>query len=159
MGSLYGVDNTGMITTAAGIKLPTTGGIQATLDYYEESTAITLTLSGPWGATTSTLAVTFTKIGNVVVMEWADSNPVSRVATVTSTITTSGGASIPTKFQPSVPNGFYLMPVINFSGSNVGSVGSFLFTGGVLTITSAINGQFTSGNNVGVIGGSVSYLS
>jgi hypothetical protein len=157
MGSLYGVDNTGLISTAAGIDLPTTGGIQATLDYYEESTALTLTLTGPWGATSSTLPVTFTRVGNIVVMEWADSSPATRAATTTSTITTSTGTAIPAKFQPSI--GIFTMPVINALATSTGSFGSFFFTSGVLTITSAINAQFTSGNNVGVIGGSVSYLS
>jgi hypothetical protein len=146
------------IKGTGGIQLPTVGGTAASLTYYEESTTITMTLTGPWGATTSTLPVTLSRVGNIVTMTWGDSSPTSRVATSTSTITTSTGTAIPARFLPAGSASFYVMPVINFLGSNTGSFGSFFFSSGVMIITSAINAQFTTGNNVGVIGSSISWL-
>jgi hypothetical protein len=165
-GTKWSIDANGNLTSAG--TLTSTGAIinnsglteyiPATLNAYEQSTAVSLTLTGPWGATTSTLATIFTRVGNVVVMQWGNSSPTSRVASATSTITTSTGTAIPAKFLPGTANIFLPMPVINSASGNIGQWGSFFFTGGVLTITTAINNTFTSGNNVGIIAGAISWL-
>lgn len=152
----------GIISAGGGIILPTTGGVTGTLDYYEKNKSITLVLSGPWGATTVTLPVTFTRIGNSVTMKWgaSSSNPIT---TSSATITSGQSALsvyIPTNFVPSSPaNAFWFCPVV-VGGSGV--VGSFFFTpnafGTFMTFTTGINSPFSSGSTAGILPGSISYL-
>jgi hypothetical protein len=121
--------DTGLITTSAGIVLPTTGGTAGTLDVYEENTAVTLTLSGPWASSRS-FPVTFTMIGNRVTMSWGDLSPVAVTATTTP-ITSSTGTLIPTRFLAASRIPSKTIPV--YSGSGGGTMAQAVLSGGNTT--------------------------
>lgn len=156
MGSLYGVDNTGLITTAAGIKLPTAGGTAATLAYYETGVNATFTLSGPWSASRS-LTCTFYRIGAIVYMLWPDL-PGTAVSTAT---TINSNAEIPARFNSinnsSVPINVYsgLSPSEQ-SGSLRPSGGS---SNGLFTVTlNSSGGSFILLETAGMPAGYASWI-
>lgn len=154
MGSLYGVDATGLITTAAGIKLPTTGGTQTTLDYntYE---AITFQMTG---AVTPTFDffVRFSRVGRDVVMEW---DGFSKTRNASDYLFTA--ELVPARFRPVIPSGnapSWVKRITDGTSLTSFSVGLIGFgPTGNITIGRLDQANFSS-TYVGIDGGSISYI-
>ncbi len=99
------LDASRILNLSDGLKLPTTGGTQTTLDYNERYTA-TVSVSGIWAAPQN-VTIAITRVGTSVNMYLGGAS--QNTATVATTITAAAG-SIPTRFL----------------GSNSGAWGGFL---------------------------------
>jgi len=156
MGSLYGVDNTGLITTAAGIQLPTSGGTPSTLNYYEDTVSLTFVLSGPW-ASSRNFPVTFSKIGKIVFANWTDLSPVATTSSsVINSGLTGGSVFIPTRYAPSVER-YFCVQVYNGLLSGTVTNGEFAVkhggNGWFISFTNSGNGGFTNPGFAGILAG------
>jgi hypothetical protein len=134
------VSNEGLVTFSQndgpGILLPSIGGVQTLLNYYEifEETS---SLIGPWTPNTIPTTMRYARIGNIVTMSMI--TPVSNPCTSNSNI--SLGVGIPPRFTPS-ENTFYTI-VLVFAPGNVGSLQ--ITSGGNLQII-PVSGAFAGGN-------------
>ena len=124
MGTKYEVNSgTGLITTAAGISLPTTGGTATTLDFYE-----VFTHSTTWGniwASSQAGDIECTRIGNVVTLFVPS---MSANATVVSKIQNNSAFTIP--FRPLTTINF-VVRIFDDSTAAIFGTGQVLTTGHV----------------------------
>lgn len=100
--SVYDISGAGVITSQ-GINLPAPGGTRGTLDFYEEPVTITFSMSGPW-ASPRNLDFTFSRIGNIVYVDWDDltSTSVTVLGQTIHSASTSGSQFIPSRFVPAI---------------------------------------------------------
>lgn len=153
MGSLYGVDNTGLITTAAGIILPSVGGTQTTLTYNGVE-FIRFQMSGSVTPFVNFL-VTFSRCGQNVTMQWQ---------TFSVPVNVSGqqlvsAAPVPTRFLPTYSNNqIYFVYGFDSASATIPTNVSLAFvSGGNLVIAPSNLGNFNN-NFCGIIQGSISYI-
>jgi hypothetical protein len=157
---LFQISGNKIVSTVSG------GGIQfanaavgytpSTLDFYQAAETLNFSLSGPWSAA-RTLAVTFVRIGRMVMASWPDLPGQS--VTVSGQIITSaasvGSVFVPAKYAPSID---VVSPVIVYSSvSSTGAPGDFSTsngTNGILINFRAPNGT-TFSTTAGVAGGAV----
>jgi len=152
MGSLYGVDNTGLITTAAGIRLPSSGGTQTTLNYNGTET-IVFQMTGSVTPTFN-FTVTFSRTGNLVVMKWIDFFKARNVSN--SQLFT--GTSVPPRFLPTYSNSpVWVVMIIDGSSPTSFTQGVISFGGsGQIVIAPSSLGNF-SNTYCGILGSTISY--
>lgn len=139
-----------MSASGGGIKFgnATTSYVQSTLDYYEDSTTVTMSLSGPWASPVS-FPVKLTRLGRMVSMQWAGmSAGVSR--TVSAIISgQSASNNIPARFGTSALAGLS-KPIRILDGSTTSSldVGAMSFSNGAgglfITIAPAAGVPFSN---------------
>jgi len=91
----------GGTVNSSGITLQNSisGYIPTTLDYNEESVAVTFVLSGPWSSPRN-FPVTFSRVANLVTMSWPDF-PAVAVSSPSNTMSSgfaAGGVFIPPRF-------------------------------------------------------------
>lgn len=132
-----------------GVILPTTGGTASALTYYQESEAITFSVSGPW--TARNWVVTFTRVGNIVTMTWPGLS--AAVTSIGNQINSS--APIPVRYRPA-SIGWPVKTIDGASSIVINNGDLYVLTGGVLNITSNNNGNFVLAN-AGIVGGSSSW--
>lgn len=145
--------DTGLITTSAGIVLPTTGGTPATLSYYEED-SISLNMTGPI-ATNIALTVNIVRVGKHITLAWGTLNATRTV----SSKTWSSTAAIPSRYRPTFsPNPIQAQWVIDGATASVYVMGGVTIDGGnQLTFSAANYGNF-SGTVSGIAPGSFTYI-
>lgn len=166
MGSYWNVDdignltNEGLIDTQA-IKLPTVGGAQSLLMYYEgdQDYILETAFTGPWGEDNFNNALNFSRIGNIVTMQWAGIEP---QAVTGLPVNMRSVLTVPPRFiPPNCDNLSFCVPVYNGSvdGDVINGTLNFLYNTGEPYVFFATNdlGGFV-GPYCGMPPGAVSWL-
>lgn len=120
----YPCDIAGDIATTTGLRLPASGGTPTLLDFYEKNFIFTTAITGP--ITSTSVGITFSRIGNMVTMVFPSiSQPSSG-----STAPIQNSTTIPARFQPTAIISTYVTSQSNgvYSNSNC------LISGGLLSI-------------------------
>ena len=130
------------------LYLPTSGGTPSALNYYEENTGITLTLSGLWSGNLSA-TTHLIKVGNIIT---------ANIRYTTSTTNTTGtyfnGTGLPSTYYP--PATIYTpIILINNISAVIGTIA--ISASGAMTFTLA-SGTFPSGTTSGVGGSIVTWI-
>ncbi|NIV10136.1 MAG: hypothetical protein GWN62_02155 [Aliifodinibius sp.] len=149
MGTRYSVnESTGVITTAGGISLPTSGGTATDLDYYEEGTHTTT-----WGGAMSPAVsgdVVFTRNGNIVTLLFpltTDDTPANATMTMTTVL--------PARLRPTALLRFSIIR-INSGSDGFGRMD--IATDGNITIgKNASLAAFDTGAEAGIFPTCISY--
>lgn len=147
------IEFTGLVTASAGIKLPTSGGIAATLSHYEE-----YSYTGTWNISGSTTTSTlyFYRVGKIVQLT------VSAISHVL-----AGGpsffalnAAIPARFRPQQIQSHFLIAVKD-SSANLNTPGLFYMDsdGNIGIYKNVLTDNFTNGGISGTVSAThVSYV-
>ena len=130
------------------LYLPTSGGTPSALNYYEENTGITLTLSGLWSGNLSA-TTHLIKVGNIIT-----ANIRSTTSTTNTTGTYFNGTGLPSIYYP--PATIYNpITLINNISAVIGTIS--ISTSGAMTFTLA-SGTFPSGTTSGIGGSIVTWI-
>lgn len=154
MGSYYGVDDTGLISTSSGIVLPSTGGTKTTLDYCGVE-FIRFAMSGSYMPSVN-FFVTFSRVGQSVTMSWQG---------FTTSVTNTGQqltstTSVPSRFLPTYSNS-PVYPVYVIDGNSITSsitLGTLAFGAGGKLVVAAVNLGSFNNSYAGILDGSISYI-
>jgi hypothetical protein len=141
-----GVAKTGYFGT--GIKLPTSGGTAATLDYYAEGT-FTVNLSG--ARTMSSQTFTYVRVGKQVTFY----NPTNVGSSCTGAQLSSGAGELPAALRPTVATMRIPVTVQNNGALTVG--GLQITSAGTLVYSAPVEGAFTNAANCGFYANAVTY--
>ena len=107
--TLTGTVSASTISVGTALYLPTSGGTASALNYYEQLTGVTITLSGVWASNPTTIA-NFIRIGAMVMMEITS----AVTATTNSSGTSYSLSGIPARMLPT-NSGFY-QPIMALNG-------------------------------------------
>jgi len=159
---LFNIGGNKIVSTIAGggLQLANSqfGYVPSTLDRYEQSTAITLTISGPWAS--RSLPVILTRVGNIVVMAWDNFAAVTATAAAVMTSNTVTGAN--SRFLPASGSYVANQPVYDGVSTVTDSQGLFIITGGPtswsVSFSKANAATFAIGEHVGIPGGTQTWI-
>lgn len=143
----------------AGIYLPTFGGVPAVLGYYEEKFTFNTNFSGPWGASTFNNPLTFSRVGNLVTMQW----PGFLGAAITTPAVMENDQPLPSRFAPEPINKLEWPVKIYYGASSTdktdGTLTLFPHAGpNLYAIFSTTDDNVFSSGFVGIGRGSVSWI-
>jgi len=148
-----------ILGSIGGIYLPTSGGNPSVLGYYEETFTINATFSGPWGASTFSNPLTFSRVGNMVTMQWPGftGQPITTPQTIRSDLV------LPPRFAPETINNLEFVVKVYYGASAVDTVaGTFTLEpiGGpnIYANFSTINSDVFSSGYCGITRGAVSWI-
>lgn len=141
-----------LLTLTTGLKLPTSGGTQGTLDYYENFTQA-INYGGIWAANQAG-NLYITRIGKTVII-----NGTTALATCTVATYITVDYTLPTRLRPSTSPASNLFIPIQVFQTNVPQVGQlFIETGGGIRVyATAAQTNFATGASTGVVGWTASY--
>lgn len=160
MGTKYEVNSsTGLITTDAGISLPTSGGTADTLDYYEESTHA-VDFESTLFSGVLTLDFRIIRVGKLVSLTWGTLFKSMSGGSGSDNITSAATFELPTRFRP------LLHPAqapcrAHSSGSNLASTLRIELTG---ALTFGAGDFYTNpftfniASQIGIYGMSITYV-
>lgn len=160
MGTKYEVNSsTGLITTDAGILLPTTGGTGDTLDYYEEATH-SMDFDSDLYSGTFTLVFRIVRIGKLVSLTWNTVVKAMTGGTGADNLVTTPALELPARFRPSSYGARAAGRGLD-SGANVATTMRVNTTGDMNIGSGNFSGDafsFNSGLQVGVFGSNITYV-
>ncbi len=162
MGANCTVNSSGLITTAQGISLPTTGGTPTTLNYNEQDFTQATTFEGPWGATIYSNPLIFSRIGKMVTMQWPGFSGGGQVVSTPQVM--SSVESLPARFAAEFTTFNTIMfPVFIYSGSGIFDTILGMLTlhpsgGNVFAYFSNSDGSVISTTYAGIPKGAVSWI-